>query len=112
MEYLHSRNVIHRDLKPENLLVSPSSAFYFLPLCFLLLALGSGTNQRCCGARQVMSVDTEADVVVKLADLGVAKLKENNKEAMMTKGRGTPQYSTAHDTLNDQDDGSCCCCRC
>lgn len=43
---------------------------------------------------QVMSVDPDAEVVVKLADLGVAKLKESNKEAMMTQGRGTPQYST------------------
>src|SRR3989344_2015007 len=41
-----------------------------------------------------MSVDPDAEVVVKLADLGVAKLKESNKEAMMTQGRGTPQYST------------------
>lgn len=40
----------------------------------------------------VMSVDPDAEVVVKLADLGVAKLKESNKEAMMTQGRGTPQY--------------------
>lgn len=43
-------------------------------------------------------MDPEADVVVKIADLGIAKLKDNHNKAdqLMTQMRGTPQYSTYH----------------
>ncbi|KAL6070956.1 Serine/threonine-protein kinase HT1 [Balamuthia mandrillaris] len=40
----------------------------------------------------VFSLDADAEAVVKIADLGVAKLKESEEKDMMTQGRGTPQY--------------------
>jgi serine/threonine-protein kinase len=88
----HKLGIIHRDLKPDNIFLTYSDDESVVPTTGEVGARHGVPLRLMDGTGAVASVSPPANVVVKIVDFGIAKLRESGAHTQTGMVLGTPAY--------------------